>query len=774
MITLLSSCQTTKYLEEDQALLVSNKLEVEGKLDNRRTTTNALKTLYQQTPNTNFIFWPREYFYFRNQETGKDNAFIRWRKRQIDELPAIYDTTLTNESVTTFANYLSTLGYFEAEASYTDTVRSKKAKVDYTVTPGQRYYFKSIEYQTENADILRLLEDSRENALIGPGEPITQATYSAEVNRIVSLLQNNGYAQIQRQDLDKLELIREGYELHAILTIKEETEVEHQVYYFGDVIVDPYFEPTILQHRDVIYDYEGLQFLTDPDTSYVRAPALRNAIVIEPHQIFNKEQVDRTYKNLNNLSAYRFVSVKSRPREGTDTIDYVIQLAPQLKRWVIEPDIEGNLATIGSRRFLVGGGVGLALTNRNFFKGSELFNTTANVFGEFDLRRQNQAFNALNVDVGTTLLIPRFVDGLGIFKSVKNIQWGKEDIWSDESFERFAERTTTQFNFQYNYNFLVDFWRYNSINADYSFNWRPDRRRSIDYTQTSISLFQPTTFNRADSLFKVNRFLENSFRDRLITGFLFKKFGYQYQSRVSPSNFSWNIQGDFELSGAEVHLFNLLLSGAREPVEIANLELAQYFKISFELSATQEFFKKQQLAARIGMGVVRPFGTGKFSTTINVPYISQFIVGGANSVRAWQQRELGPGGYEDPFINPNDPNRSAFYQAGDILFEFGIEYRFDIWWLFEGALFLDGGNIWTVNDERPGAAFSKNFLDQIALGTGFGLRTDFKFFILRIDLGYKLRSPFPDPTTESHIVLRGVNDLNLRNANLNLAIGYPF
>ncbi len=777
LLLLLGACNTTKYLSEDEALLVQNKLKLQGKVESRTTIKGSVQAIYRQKPNTNFIFWPREYFYFKSQtkDNQKDNAFSRWRKKQIEELPTIYDTAKTKETEIVIANYLATKGYFDAEVSSQDKISKKKAKVDYYVSPGEQYTYKSFEYKCDDSQVLQLLQSYQDQSLIKVGEPVDQTTYNAEVNRITTLLNNNGYAEFRASDIDKLELIRDEYRVAASLRILQPRRDSFSTFTVGNIYIDPDYAPTVNAESEE-YFLGDLIFQKPPESSEVRPRAIANAVAIRPGQTFNKSDLDRTYRNLNNLTAFRFVTIKPKTRPGTHIVDYYIQLAPQLKKWVLEPDIEFNFATIGSQRFLVGGGLGLALTNRNFLKGSELFNSTANVFGEFDLRRQNRAFNSFNVDVSTSLQIPRFVDGFGVFKSIQGIKLGGKKLWSDASYEKFSERTTTDLSAAYNYNFLVDFWNYNQVNLDYSYSYRPDQKRSIDYTQTSISLFAPTTFASAENLFAVNRFLENSFTDRLITGFLFKRIGYQYESGLSLSNFSWGFQSYLELSGGEVHLVNLLLNGARAPARISDLELAQYVKVSFDFALRKEFLKKQQLAMRIGMGIVRPFGTGKFGSDvdINVPYISQFAVGGANSLRGWQLRELGPGGYIDPIFNPPPDNPLPFYQAGDIRIEFNLEYRFDIWWIFEGAVFLDGGNIWTVNDERPNAKFSSDFIDQIALGTGFGVRTDFKYFILRIDLGYKLRSPFELPGTDSHIVLRRISDLRLENANLNVGIGYPF
>ena len=179
----------------------------------------------------------------------------------------------------------------------------------------------------------------------------------------------------------------------------------------------------------------------------------------------------------------------------------------------------------------------------------------------------------------------------------------------------------------------------------------------------------------------------------------------------------------------------------------------------------RRLIKNSRLAARIKAGIAVPYGE-KDGT---VSFIKQLLVGGPNSIRAWRPMQLGPGAYEF-FTTDDDP---IFFQRGDLSLEFSLEYRFDLFWLLEGALFFDGGNIWTLKEdsERPNSKISSNFLDQIALGYGYGLRWDFSYFIIRFDFGFKLRSPY---------LLTGENSkwLPFKGqgvfGNANVAINYPF
>jgi outer membrane protein assembly factor BamA len=197
------------------------------------------------------------------------------------------------------------------------------------------------------------------------------------------------------------------------------------------------------------------------------------------------------------------------------------------------------------------------------------------------------------------------------------------------------------------------------------------------------------------------------------------------------------------------------------------LSFSQYAKFEVDTRLHHLLASNQSLAFRFDIGVAFPYGP--FSR--QVPYIKQFYVGGPASIRAWQIRELGPGGYQDTLVNTNLP----FYQTGDFKLEASLEYRFDIVWVFQGALFFDAGNVWTIQNDpsRPGAVLSSDFVNQIAVGTGFGLRMEFTYFTIRLDFGYKLRNPYPNDAGK-YWLFDNFKQFSFNQFTTNFAIGYPF
>jgi outer membrane protein assembly factor BamA len=221
-----------------------------------------------------------------------------------------------------------------------------------------------------------------------------------------------------------------------------------------------------------------------------------------------------------------------------------------------------------------------------------------------------------------------------------------------------------------------------------------------------------------------------------------------------------------EISGTEIYLANLIANGLDQPFRVGDLTFAQFIKMEVDGRLYKKLGGEQALAFRANFGIASPFGTSDV-----IPFVRQFFLGGPLSMRAWRIRELGPGGYRDPTAARE--NNNPFFQTGDLKILMNAEYRFDILWRIEGALFLDAGNIWTIKkDEREGSAFSKDFIRQIAIGSGAGMRFDADYFKIVLDVGFKVRNPYPDDDGHYYALKSSVPLKEV--INWNFAINYPF
>ncbi|MEM1122785.1 MAG: BamA/TamA family outer membrane protein, partial [Bacteroidota bacterium] len=298
--------------------------------------------------------------------------------------------------------------------------------------------------------------------------------------------------------------------------------------------------------------------------------------------------------------------------------------------------------------------------------------------------------------------------------------------------------------------------------------------------QLGINVFQPTIGPDGIEIFAENPFLERTFnRNQLFTGILIREFSLDFAGRGTNNNSSWRLLFNSEVSGAEallVHgIANQFRTEKKNDLRISELEFAQFGRFDLDGRFFNYLSPTRSFAFRLNAGIAFPFGTSQ-----DVPYVKQFFAGGPNSIRAWRVRELGPGSYRDPATFPEyRENLTPFYQTGDFKFVFSAEYRYLLFRFYGfdwfGSVFLDGGNVWTIKEDpnRPGSGLTTRFWREIALGTGTGISIDFSYFIRRLDLGYKLRNPYPNPLG-SYWAGQEFRELGFRGINYNLGVGRAF
>jgi len=469
-----------------------------------------------------------------------------------------------------------------------------------------------------------------------------------------------------------------------------------------------------------------------------------------------------TYNRLSLLNPYKFIAIKQEIDSiDQKSINYDILLIPKPSKWYWNPGFEFNYTTLSQLNKLFGLGVNFSLENDNFFKGAERFEVNFNA--DTDIRFiqfRPQEFYLQNTN---NLLFPKPISlhKASLFKPIFN-------FFNPQQYSRFSEYASTKLSIGASYESLDSTITILSGSASLGYQYKPSDKEIIHINQISIDYYSPTILN--DTLFP-GQFFRNSLSPRLITGLLFKDIAYAYTKPAGLGNFSWQLYAGIEFSGHEIFLMNYLYNLARGTesnweFESGSIKFAKYAKTYLELRAQYDPGPNSRFASRLYLGLGVPFGDNDV-----LPYTKQFYVGGPQSIRAWEKRGLGPGGYYDS--NENLSSEIA-YQKGDIKIEGNIEYRFEMPWYFEGAVFLDAGNVWTFNDDDKleNENFTGDFYKQIAVGGGIGLRLDFNFLLLRLDLGYKLRNPYQNTTTNSYWQIRNTN--LLKDGYLTFGLDYPF
>jgi outer membrane protein insertion porin family len=323
-------------------------------------------------------------------------------------------------------------------------------------------------------------------------------------------------------------------------------------------------------------------------------------------------------------------------------------------------------------------------------------------------------------------------------------------------------------------------YRIDIFAGSWGWKFRPNKNWDVALNKVGIDFLDPVLSQSfRDSVIAKNAYLERSFRSQLFTGGLFRDLNVVYRKDIGTNGkASLLARGNLEISGLEVWGINKIRNTLGNDInfKLANkYEFSQYARVEGDLRFYRKFTGGRLFASRLNIGIAGDFG---FSD--EVPYVKQFAVGAPNSMRGWRLRELGPGSYVDPDLDKSTTN---YYQTGNFKFEMNAEWRFHILWYLKGAVFVDAGNIWSLNkdDERIGAGIEKisDLWNEMAVNTGLGLRLDVDYFILRFDLGYRWRNPYPDEDGDNRVLhilqFKSLQkELALNKFRGSLSVGYPF
>lgn len=751
ILLFLSSCSGTKHLVEGDRILIKNtyKVTTTDKNVKKGSITEGLRTLVKQTP------------------VKKNPLNLRtWGKPVM-----VYDYDMTLESVESFRQYLrNRKGFYEAEVSYREVPRkTREVEVIYQVDLGHRYYVSDVQYESQDYIIQDILLEYITDSELAVGQPLDADRFEIEKARIVNVLKNEGYANFNSNYIE-YRGDSTGYNVAVAMYIFNPVGQDHHIRYkVGDINVytehslsaDPVFRRVDSIGHNKYYS-KTQKFLVEPDN-------LDDVLGFRSGNIFNKTRETKTNQNLTRLSPYRFAEVKPYTTSDTsDLLNYNIFLSPHQHKWIMDTGLNLFYSSISSNvgQNLFGFSGDISFQNRNYRNKGIRHSIGLESTFEFNFPNlpslDSVVANTISLQLSNKYDVPKVVD---IFKITNFLN--RVNVISDESLANVSANGTTTIDMSVGYTSIANFYDLTTLNASWSYNFQPNSRLRYTIKQIGFNAIntkiQPSF---QENILDENPLLERSFDDNLFTGFLFRELSVVRQTDKTVNGSQFLLIGNFEQSGFENFLLNKtvnLLTGYNGDWSIGNLEFADFVRLEGDIRFYKDVKPRSSFAARFNAALAIPYNGDV------VPYVKQYFVGGPNSIRGWQLRQLGPGTYQQP----NDG--TAFYQTGDFKIDFSAEYRFDLFWYFEGAVFLDGGNVWLLkeNSSTPGAQLSFGLLDEIALATGWGIRMDFDYFIFRFDFGYKLRTPFADPDTGKRIVLFD-KDYNNLLGNISFAINYPF
>ena len=810
-LTAISACNTTKYLDDGEAFLSKNTivLNKKPKIKERNALFYELETLYKQRPNDNFFNLPwisKRYFWYRNQEPGDTTKYKKWVLRQFAEKPAVFDDAKAYETAETMEFYLQNRGWFNAEVYHVKNRKNKTGKqadVTYYVNPKERYLIDTVNFISKDKGIEKILNEIQSDTNLKREKPVDGRTYEQEVSRISKHLRNNGYydfypryvAPLTGDSLDH----RVKIDLEVLLPTQDKN---HQTYELGKVTVYPqlFLSDSIKFYSDTIID--GVTFrLPNGEDFLVKPRVLLRNIFMKNGDLFAQSAKDRTNAALGKLGVYKIINIVERPDlEQSNVLNVDIKLTPRKAlEFGADGDVNTSSTTLLGGRFF-GAGAGLLIKDRNLFSGAELLVINSNLNFDFDVSQFDNIdslVNTLDFKIQADVYLPKFVDYLGLWKTLNKL-----NLANDKFYERLKEKSSTRLSLSYNYVDRFGFYRLNSLNGSFGYEIPQTKTRRYSITHFGLNFFSPIIEDGLIPILESNPFFARTFAERqLFTGALLRDFEYTYTSPINRKGENFSFTGGVEFSGAEILAANGIynaffnqgddvvfeIKGKEEPIAFSQFTVLEAdARLYRQMSQTQEF------VFRVYTGIGIPFGN-----STDVPYVKQFYTGGPYSIRAWRARELGPGGYLDPATQGPNANALVFSQTGNFKLETNAEYRFNMFDLFgfewDGAFFLDIGNVWTLKEdpERPLSKLSwepefkvvdgvtiktqDNLFNQMAVGSGFGTRVDFLYFIFRLDIGLPLRNPYPTIGENDEIYhWRKFSNLRVRDLTFNIDLGYPF
>ena len=752
VLLLGTGCSSTKFVPEDEHLLSNVKIKNRG-ADIRKEQLNPY---IRQQENTKLLGLWKFYLGLYNL-SGRDHekGINRWLRR-IGEEPVIFDPFLAKQSSRQISLFLSNQGYFQAAVN--DTVSypgKKKARVTYEIDPGPRYYLKRLNYRIEDDTIRNeILKDSL-TTLLRPGRPFTVDLHERERERIAENLRSRGFYKFSEEFIYFRSDTTAGQHqvIDSMVVVGPEDVLgtkHHRRYKISDVLFHIGIGTAELLDADSAkvpmgtdtLQYKDIYIVYNDELSF-KPELLSSSSYISPGDFYNARLVSRTHQLLSGLRLFRYINIRFREtglndEDGFPLLDCIIRLSPG-KPQSVSLDLEGtnssgNLGAAGN----------LTYQHKNLFRGGEFFtlNTRLARQNQF-VRSSSEEFNTLELGAEASLVLPRFLLPLRI--------------------EQFRQRYNPKTNvaLAYNYQRRPDYTR-TIANARLGYNWRSSRYIShsfypIEFNFVSIPEVNDDFWERIS-----DTFLRYTYEDHLIMN-----MNYSFllnQQVLGQSRDFWYFRANVESAGNLLSSVSGLWNDNSNQGydELLGIRYAQYIKSDVDLRFNNRIDRYTSVVYRFFAGVGYPYGNLDV-----LPFEKRYFSGGANSIRAWPVRGLGPGSY-------NEEGARFYNQTADIKLEFNVEYRFKLFWILEGALFVDVGNIWSIREDASpeGGLFQADkFVEQLAVGTGLGTRFDFNYFIFRFDAGLKTHDPSL-PQGERWIPLN--RPWTWDDVGFNFAIGYPF
>lgn len=759
----MASCSTTKRLAEGEVLYNGMKLKVNSVPDTK--TPDGLKGDLQSAVDVkpNNPWWIlRPYvrnpfpvgLWIYNSMNDSVKGLKKWIYDKWGEKPVLVESVRPDVRLRMLKSVMDNNGYFNGSASYElryNKKNDKIATVDYDVRLGRPYMIDTVIYMNDTARTmtrheraLRHFIDSvaHQSDYLKAGVQFNLDSLIAERARITNKLRNRGWFYFRPEYIEFLadSLQRRG-SIALKLTIADNMpETAGLQYRVGDITIYVQRRTGRARSVDTIRSSKGLIILQRP--SRLRKDMLPGCITFRKNKLFSVRDMDRTQTRLARLGIFGNINISAVPADTSESdpkLDVMINCAFDRP---MEASLQANITSKSNS--YIGPGVVLGLTHNNLFGGAEKL--TVQLSGSYEWETGKNSSNAMNsyeAGLSATLAFPRLIAPRFVKRTRRDLNW-------------------TTVNLSFDMLNRPRYFRLAEFRVGLTYDWNHSRNVVNSFTPFKLTYNKlMRTTHTFDSIMAENPAVALSFQSQFIPEM---QYTYTYdkwleRERINGFNFTATA-----IDGGNIFWALWRACGVKGTKELFGMPFSQFVKGQAQFIYTRRLVRGSDLwlVSRLLVGAAHAYGNSQ-----QVPYSEQFYIGGANSIRAWTVRSLGPGAYRPP----KDLRNGYFDQTGTFKFEVNTEFRFPIISVLHGAVFVDAGNIWLMKNDpkRPGGLLTaRNFGKDIALGTGVGLRVDIGMMVIRGDLGYGLHAPYETG-------LSGYFNIKPKNAfAFHLAIGYPF
>lgn len=761
-LVLLSGCSLTRHVPEGSYLLDNVSVNVDD--STKSITSDDLMHYVRQKPNNKFLHISRMRLGVYNM-SGTDSTWW-WNKwmRKLGEAPVIYSEEATTTDSLQLVKALRNSGFLGAKVNVKSIPdRNKRSiKLKYTVETGAPHIIRDIRYEFPDDSLRNVVMRDSARFIVRKGNRLDRNQLEQQREWITTRLRNRGYWGFRKEFITFSADTTEGSKnVELTMTLQPPYPQElravdidtHRKYTVGRITVVTDYDNatgTTFTHDNDSVTYRDITVIYAKGRHYLSPSAIYQKIALQQGASFRQRDVDRTYEALGRLPVLKFIQVVMVPVGKSGLLDAYILLTPG-KTQTVSLQLEGT-----NSEGDLGVGAEVHYSHRNIGHGSETL----------DLKLRG-AYQALNGNLHG-FIHNRYLE----FSTEAAVTFPKfEAPFLKDWFKR-KVRASTEVHLSLNYQERPEFTRVISA-AGFGYKWDEHSSRlrySLSPIDVSYVYLPKSTNDFIDKIAPDNPLLRYSYEDHFI---MRMGFNFYYTNKRKPSAFRLHKQKDIiwvraqtETAGnllfAFSRLFNPSRDYSRDPYKVLGIRYAQYARLDADAAYTRIFDRKNSLACYVGFGIGVPYGNSSM-----LPFEKRFYGGGANGVRGWDVRTLGPGAF------PGTNSVSDFiFQCGDIRLNMSVEYRAKLFWVLEGAAFIDAGNIWTIRnyDSQPYGEFKFNsFYKQLAASYGVGIRLDFNYFLIRLDLGMKAHNP---AVNAEHWPL--LHPRWGRDRSLHFSIGYPF